>query len=280
MAFDMTYIRDCNHWRYSPLYKKVAVRFSARRIFCRQYALLLLLLPTILYAHVILSATELDDTLEQMLQLKEQLEDPATGSPRPEAIFALGREATVLADLLSKEFGAHGEQQRPLLKLAVQRAAELEINIKWSSEHQRYYYDGSAFRRYLKLAPRGPFAADSSFRLVQHEFYYSDERDHVSLVEAALRKKDFLTRFPDFGDVAKVGIYLGIDYRDIWRHCRELGDQVCVDRYGELTRGQLRQVTNVYAGTTTSEIAARMLLRFEKELAATTIREARPTKDN
>ena len=102
--------------------------------------------------------------------------------------------------------------------------------------------------------------------MVQHEFYYSDERDHVSLAKAALRKQEFLRLFPDFGDAPTVGIFLGIDYRDIWRRCRELGDKVCTDRYRELTRGQLRGVANTYAGTNASEIAARMLRRFEKEL--------------
>lgn len=268
MFFDRTYIGNYSALQQAREHKAKAVPgFPACRELCLHYVLLALLLPSLVYADTILGGEYLDDTLRQMRQLTQQLQDTSPGSAQAKTTFALGLKAAALAELLSKEVSAHGEQQRPLLDSAVKRAAQLNIGIGWSSDHQRYFYDGAAFQRYLELAPEGRFAADSWFQTVQQDFYYADQRDPVSLTRAAARKQAFLDKFPQHNNIGKVGIFLGIDYRDIWRRCRELEDPVCAAHYRELTRGQLRKVAAVNAGTNTSEIAARMLRRFELELA-------------
>ena len=75
-----------------------------------------------------------------------------------DALFALGEEANALALLMSREVAAHGQQQQGLLELALTRTSALGVDITWSSGHQRYFYDGAAFRRYLELAPESPDA--------------------------------------------------------------------------------------------------------------------------
>jgi hypothetical protein len=226
-----------------------------------------LLLSLAARADVVLTAGNLNSALKAMQRIHLRLADAAAEPSHADALFALGEEASDLALLMSREVAAHGQQQQGLLELARNRASALGVDIAWSSGHQRYFYDGAAFRRSLELAPDGRHAADSSFRILWHDFYHSAADDQAALLAAAARKQEFLRRFPDSGDAAEAGLMLGIDYRDLWRDCRDRGAGDCEGRYRELTRGQLGRVAEQHAGTDRAGIAARLLQRFEAELA-------------
>lgn len=215
-------------------------------------------------ADVVLSAEKLNAALKQMQRLQPGGEN-STGAASANAVFALGEEASVLAELMSREVAAHGRQQQPMLDLALRRTSSLGVDIAWSTDHERYFYDGAAYRRYLQLAPGGPHAAESMFRVLWYDFYHAAADEHAVLVAQAAYKKEFLRRFPDFGKAAEAGLFLAIDYRDLWRDCREIEAEDCDGRYFALARDQFRRVTVEHAGTDEAEIASRLLRRFEAE---------------
>ncbi len=216
-------------------------------------------------ADVYVSAGSIDDGLGKLRVLISEIHESSDLSKRISAIFALGQEATALADFLSREVAAHGQQEKKLLDKAIEGAAELGAAITWSGDHNRFFYDGAAFREYLELAPLGPHAADCWFRIIEHQFYFSESLDRGSLMVGVTRKRNFLQNFPEHGETGKVGIYLSIDYRDLWRHCRDSGDRQCATRYLNLTREQLQMIASDYKNTSSGEIAARMLKRIEME---------------
>jgi len=150
-----------------------------------------------------------------------------------------------------------------MIATTVQGAAELGVVIHWSGELQRYYYDGTAFRRYLELAPGGSHAADCWFRIIEQGFYYSKNLDRDLLVAAAAKKRDFfLTNYPSYEKADKTGIYLSIDYRDLWRGCRDTGDREYAARYLELAQ----EISSNYSDTNSGDVAARMLMSIENEM--------------
>ncbi len=219
-------------------------------------------------ADEVLTDENLNAALGRIQQTTEQLDVAEAGAQPADQFFALGREADALAELLSSEVAAHGGLEQPLLELAIDHAAKLGVNIAWSAGHQRYFYDGAAFRRYLALAPDGEHAAASSFWVVQDDFYRSDAEDTESLLRSSARKQDFLGRFGKSPDAPKVMLWLGIDFRDLWRGCREQENQDCAERYRELARKQFQELAAAREGSDIGEIARRMLKRFEAELAA------------
>lgn len=217
-------------------------------------------------ADVVLSAEKLNAALKQMQRMR-LVEGDTTGAAAADSVFALGEEASALARLMSREVAVHGRQQQPMLDLALRRTSAMGIDIAWSADHERYFYDGDAYRRYLQLAPEGPHAAESMFRIVWYDFYHAAAGDHAALVAQVAYIKEFLRRFPDFPKTAEVGLFLAIDYRDLWRNCRESEAQDCDGRHLSLAREQFRRVTVEHTGTDEAKIASRLLRRFEMEAA-------------
>ena len=216
-------------------------------------------------ADVILSAEALNTALKTIERLQRQI---PSGAPvaRAEALFQLGAEADRLAVLLNDEVAAHGMQEKPLIDLALDRTREIGIAITYNREKEKFFYDGAAFREYLKQAPRGPRAAEAAFWTLENEFYRSSPGDAPSLLAAAERKQAFLRRYPRFKLAADVGVWLAIDYRDLYRHYQEAGDAANRDRFRELARAQFGRVARSFHGTEQGKIAAEMLRRFEAEV--------------
>lgn len=236
----------------------------------RQHAILVvsllwLVLPVELRADIILSAAGLNNTLKTMERLHRQM---AAGRPgeRAEALFQVGFEGDALASLLNDEVAAHGSQEKPLIDLALSRTRELGVAIAYNREKQKFFYDGAAFRQYLKEAPKGPRAAEATFKVIEGEFFQSSATDAAALASAAERKADFLRRYPKFPSSVEVSLMLAIDYRDLYRHYEGAGDVANRDRFGELTRKQLQATVRRHPGTEQAQIAAELLRRFEAEL--------------
>ena len=120
-------------------------------------------------ADVLLTSENLNAALKNLerLQIKRQ---EGTPEARAAATFDLGVEADVLSTLLSDEVAAHGMQERLLLELALRRTREIGVGIAWMIAKDRFFYDGEAFRLYLRMAPRGPRAAESAFWLLCRRF--------------------------------------------------------------------------------------------------------------
>lgn len=220
-------------------------------------------------ADVILSAENLNASLKTLQRLRRDIE-AAPAAQRPELVFQLGVAADALASLLTDELVAHGLQERQLLELAQKRTREMGVSIGWQVEKKRFFYDGEAFRTYLSLAPRGPNAAAAEFWQLETEFYQAsgEDPDPRAILPALERKKAFLTKYPKFPLAPDVGVFIAIDYRDLYRHYAGKGDAGRAARYRKLARDQFARVAAAYPGHDQGKIAAEMLRRLEAERPA------------
>jgi outer membrane protein assembly factor BamD (BamD/ComL family) len=136
---------------------------------------------------------------------------------------------------------------------------ELGIAIAYSRGKKKFFYDGAAFAEYLKLAPRGPHAADAEFQLLSNSFYQSLATDVAALTAAADATGRFLARYPSFRGIAEVRLYLAVDHRDLSRAYRSSGDAVNARKYERLARSECQRIVQRYPRTDQAE-AARQLL--------------------
>jgi hypothetical protein len=209
-------------------------------------------------ADVIMSAAGLNTTLRTMERLTRQIgSDPTAG--RAAELFQLGAEADGLAALMNQEVESHGMQERELLDLALARTRELGIAIAYNREKKKFFYDGAAFSEYLKVAPRGPHAADAEFQLLSYQFYQSAASDAAALTAAAAAKERFLARYPAFRGIAELRLYLAVDYRDLSREYRSAGDPINARKYQRLARIECQRIVRLYPRTDQAD-AARQLL--------------------
>lgn len=216
------------------------------------------------HADIILSASGLNATLKKMERLTQQMGSKFRSTrEHAEALFALGQEGDALAKLLNDEVAAHGSQEKPLIDLALVRTAELGVSIAYNPEKQKFFYDNAAFHQYLKDAPRGPYAAEAAFKIIEGEFFQSTGADTPAVLAASERKGAFLRRYPTFSRNAEVNLMLAMDYRDVYRHYQASGDTAQRDRYLGLARRQLQLIAKRYAGSEQATIAQQLLRRLD-----------------
>jgi TolA-binding protein len=219
---------------------------------------------TAVRADVIMTAAGLNTTLKTMERLKQQM----TGGSEPQradATFQLGAQADALATLMNEEVASHGMEQRELLDLALSRTRELGIAIAYNRDKKKFFYDGTAFRQYLSLAPRGSHAPNAEFTLLAYQFYQSDGTDIQQLQSAAEAKKRFLVRYPKFKADAELSLYLAVDYSDLYRRHRDAHDAAAAERYRQLTRAEYQRIARQYPGTEQAQSARQLLRRFDEE---------------
>ena len=218
-------------------------------------------------ADVILSAENLNDSLKTMQRLQRDIA-AAAAPQKPELMFDLGVAADALASLLTDELVAHGMQERQLLELAMKRTRDIGVNIGWQVEKKRFFYDGEAFRKYLELAPGGPRAAAAEFWQVETEFYRTSGGEPAEILAGLERKKAFLAKHPKFELAPDVGVFIAIDYRDLYRHHAEKGATRESQRFLKLAREQFARVAAAHPGHDQGKIAAELGRRLEDEVKA------------
>ena len=229
--------------------------------------ILLLFVVGSAHAHIPLSPAILDNAFEDIEQAQATVDSETETAKKAAAVYDLAIKASGLMTLLNHEIQLHGMDQQNLLDEGVARAAGLGIEITWSEDHQRYFYTGGAYRRYLELMPDGLYAANSRYYLIETGFYRGNAENREDLVARTAMESDFLRRYPEFGNAGRVAMFLGIDYRDLWRTCRAADDFECMDRYAKLNRDHLEAVSARYADSKTGELARTLLQRFEAEIA-------------
>lgn len=229
---------------------------------------LLLCISVVANAHIFLTPQSLDDAIAGIVEAQSALDGAPVGSSSEEPTFRLGEAATELTALMNQEIRAHGRQQDALLAAAVNRASAAGVEIAWSDDHQRYFYDGAAFERYLAISPNGRHSASSRFRLIELDFYLGDSETVPALERRVVEKADFLAQFPGYHEAARVALFLAVDYRDIWRLCRAQGDAECASTYLRRAVEQLHSVSRTYVDSDNGEIAGRLLERLQTEAAA------------
>ena len=228
--------------------------------------ILLLFVVGSAHAHIPLSPAILDDAFEDIEQAQATVDAETETAKKAVAIYGLAISASGLMTLLNQEIQLHGMDQQSLLDEAVSRAADLGVEITWSENHERYFYIGGAYRRYLELAPEGLYAANSRYHLIETGFYRGNAGNREELAAQAALERDFLRHYPKFGNAGRVAMFLAIDYRDLWRVCHATNERECADRYAKLNRNHLEAVSAHYADGKTGELARTLLQRFEAEI--------------
>jgi len=218
-------------------------------------------------AHLPITIEIVDDALDAIEDARSAAAAATRTGRKAESTYAVATSATNLVELLNQEVRLHGLGQKELLDEAVTRAALLDVEISWSADHQRFFYSGDAYHRYIDLAPDGLDAANARFRLLESGFYRGDSADRGELADRAAMAAAYLQRYPDISNAERVAMFLAIDYRDLWRLCRADGDAACTEQYEALTREHLAAVSARYGDGRTGEMARTLLERFETELA-------------
>jgi hypothetical protein len=214
---------------------------------------------------VILSAAALNDALKKMERLTQTI-SASSGAAKANAWFDLGTQADALATLINDEVAAHGSQEKALIDLGISRTREIGVAIAYDSSKKKFFYDNAAFREYLAIQPKGDRAAQASFKLIEGDFFQSSATDIKAILAATERKRAFLKQFRTFEGAVEVHLMLSVDYRDLYRYYKGVGDVPNRDRYRDLTRQQLRMLMKSYPTTEQAEIARRMLERFDEEV--------------
>lgn len=220
-------------------------------------------------AHIPLTPDILNDAFAEIAKAQIRANTAQDSAQKATAIYAVAVDATDLMAMLNQEVTLHGRGQQELLDEAVAVAAEHGIDIRWSEDHQRYFYTGEAYRQYLQLVPDGVEATNSRYHLIETGFYLGDSANREEMAARAEMESDFLRRYPEFGDAGRVAMFLAIDYRDLWRVCQAAADVECADRYARLNRDHLKAVAKRYKDEKTGELAGTLLQRFEAEIAGT-----------
>ncbi len=228
--------------------------------------LLLLALAAAARADVILTAAGLNTTLKTLETLKKQIASGA-GAERLDALYQLGLESDGLATLINDEIAAHGMQEKALIDLALRRLKELGIGVAYNRDKRQFFYDGDAFKEYLKAAPGGTRAAGAEFKLIEHQFYTSKPDDPARLVAAADRKQRFLRRYPRFESSSQVSLMLSIDYQDLYRLYGRAKNAQKRAQYAALARQQLQLTAQKYPDSEEADVAKGLLKRLETEIA-------------
>ena len=216
-------------------------------------------------ADVILTAQNLNEALKNLQRWRQQT---AAGmvEQRAQATYDLALEAEELATLMSDEVIAHGMQEKALLDLAVERSKEVSVVISYNPEKRKFFYDGAAFRDYLKLSPKGPAASRCAFKIIEGEFYQSEGTEAAPILAAVKKKQEFLVSYPTFELNSEIHLMLAIDYRDLFRIYDDEGNAAKRAQYRDLVRQEYRTIMRQFPGSEQAGIARKLLDRFEEQL--------------
>ncbi|NNC77200.1 MAG: hypothetical protein HKN77_04505 [Woeseiaceae bacterium] len=228
---------------------------------------LLLLVFTGAHAHVQLSEPILKTAIDDVQRLQKGVDNNDDKKVTAATHFEIASIATEIVALMNADVVAHNTTQDELLSESVRRVNAIGLGIAWSDEHKRYFYDGAGYQEYLRLLPDGIRAADSLFHILERSYYLYDNVDTVALETRAAEKFGFLRRFPDYGEAAKIRIFLSIDYRDLSRFCRERREKQCETKFSELAREQLQMIIDDSPDGPHAAVAVGLLNRFEQEIA-------------
>ena len=229
------------------------------------WLLTILLISGNSHADILLTSENLNTSLKQMQRLQLQLQENGNQTSTDE-YYQLGATASALAKLLTAEVIGHGAEQESLINLALQRSADMDVKIRWFGRLKRFFYNGDAYEQYLENFPNGEHVADSTFQLLDMDYYLSEATGTESLAASILKMEEFLDRYPDFEQISEVELYLAINYRDLWRQYRNKEDIETVNKQAEKTRHQFEYIVEKYQGKDKGDIAKRLLDRFNTEV--------------
>lgn len=231
----------------------------------RVLILLLILLPVQARADIVLDPMELNESLKRIARWKGEIEKAPDSEAALEALVSIGKEADELARTFNREIESHGRANAQLIDLAIDRLKKLGVNIGYHQGKSLYYYDCAAYIEYLKQAPQGKGAADARFGLIDYKFFQSMGNNVKELLDAAAEKQKFLKDYPDYAMNPRVILYLGIDYRDLFRLYSRQGERAAAARYRRLAMDAFKRVIARYPESEEASSASYIMSKLETE---------------
>lgn len=227
-------------------------------------ALITTLFATTATAHTWLTQSTVDRMLDRITSAAEQV---AAGGqkPDPSALYELADASSGLATLMNEEFAAHGAERRDLLLSSIERAEAAGVNILWSGSHNRFFYDGDAYRRFIRIAEKGEKDAEARYYLIETDFYLGNTEKKSALLGRIAEKSEFLELYPGFRERYRIKLFLGIDHRDLWRLCLEMGEKDCAETHADSASAHFRAVVDQNPDAEIGEVGARLLARLDAE---------------
>lgn len=226
----------------------------------------LVLVVTVLGAalgHTVLDPDLARTLLTEIARYQKQSGPDRGREAQAEAAFEFGARVQTLVGLLNQDLGAHGMSD-PVAQEVVTRLGDAGIKVLWSDQRRTYSYDMQAFRDYQRLAPDGPHAAESRYRLISAAFYSTLEQDPSkvaaadipAVVGAIVDERHFLKDYPGDARAREVCFYLGIDCYRLSRNVRDPGQ---IRDYRRCAQEALQIVATQYRGSIEARAAEALL---------------------
>jgi len=216
-----------------------------------------------LLGHEILGPVQVNQSLKSIQQAQTTLGSNVSASAKEEALFKIGVEAYALMKLINSDISEHGTENQGLIDLAINRCKTMGVNIQLAVGKDYYMYDFEAFTSYLKLAPRGNYAPEARFALIEKSFYdaHRDQRTPQLLLKQIEQKKQLLQEFPNLRRRADLEMFLILDYLELSTDYQERSDRAKSNQYRELALELCRQVIKDHPDTDAANFARDLLLK-------------------
>jgi hypothetical protein len=219
--------------------------------------------PDMVRGHTFLDPEVAHAMLVEIADYQNSARSERNPEPRAEALFKLGGRVQALVDLLDQDAAAH-DGASPLALLLVKRLEVYEITIAYSEQSRRFSYDQGAFRQYLKLAPRGPHAAEARFQILSETFHATltagpdavAPADRPAVASAVEDEEQFLRDYPKHPKAKEVRFFLGVDCH---RLSRNVSEPEKVVQYERCARHALERVAEEYPGSIEARASSALL---------------------
>ena len=142
-----------------------------------------LLAAAVANAHDLITADSAQRYLEEARKWQALAASSAAATERAEAQYRIGAMLEEVRELLNRDLAAHGNVQGLPSNYLVAELQRQGVPLAWSEKRRRFSANTQYFEQTLRLAPRGPRAADAGLRLLQGRFYDSFETDPLAADE-------------------------------------------------------------------------------------------------
>jgi len=157
----------------------------------------------------------------------------AAPANRARAQLDLGKTLDEIRDLLNRDLAAHGRVQGLPSSFLMSELKVRGAELAFARESNRFLANVQYYREALKLEPRGPVAAEASFRLLQGYFYDSFAADplhpgaqtRAQLAEQIRLGEGLLKMHIPDGEREETGFILAIHYMQAARSGRNAAEQ-------------------------------------------------------
>jgi len=142
-----------------------------------------LLAAAVANAHDLITAESAERYLQQASKWQALAASSAPTTERAEAQYRIGAMLDEVRELLNRDLAAHGNVQGLPSNYLVAELQRQGVPLAWSEKRRRFSANTQYFEQTLRLASRGPRAADAGLRLLQGRFYDSFETDPLAAGE-------------------------------------------------------------------------------------------------